>query len=85
MSILMLKHEKNILCEKPLCMNGKQAKKLIAFAREKKLFLMEAIWSRCFPSYEYIRGQIESGKLGTIESVEIDFGFSNLANHDPIV
>lgn len=84
-SILMLKHGKHVLCEKPLCMNEKQTKQLIAFAKEKKLFLMEAIWSRCFPSYQYIRAQIDGGKLGAIQSVEIDFGFANLANHDPIV
>lgn len=83
--ILMLQHGKHVLCEKPLCMNEKQAQKLIEFAKEKKLFLMEAIWSRCFPSYQYIRAQIDSGKLGTIQSVEIDFGFANLAALDTLV
>lgn len=84
-SILMLKHGKHVLCEKPLCINGKQSKQLIAYAEEKRLFLMEAIWSRCFPSYQYIREQIDSGSLGPIESVELDFGFANLGNVDSIV
>ncbi len=40
-----------MLCEKPLCMNYKQSKELVELAREKKLFLMEGIWSRCMPAY----------------------------------
>ena len=74
---LMLEHGKHVLCEKSLCMNEKQARTLINFARQKKLFLMEAIWSRCFPSYNYIRQQIENGKLGDIQSVEVEFGVFN--------
>lgn len=73
-SMLMLEHGKHVLVEKPMCMNSKQAKKLIDFARSKKLFLMEAIWSRFFPSYEYVRKQIQSGALGDIVEVNVEFG-----------
>lgn len=72
---LMLEHGKHVLCEKPLCMNEKQSRKLISYAERKKLFLMEAIWSRFFPSYQYIRRQIKSGVLGDIKHVEVEFGF----------
>lgn len=71
---LMLEHGKHVLCEKPLCLNEKQVKKLIAYAERKKLFLMEGIWSRYFPSYQYIRKQIENGTLGEITSVTAEFG-----------
>lgn len=72
---LMLEHGKHVLIEKPLCINAKQSEQLIALARENKLFLMEAIWSRCFPSYQHIRQQIQDDKLGDIKSVTVDFGF----------
>lgn len=72
---LMLQHGKHVLCEKPLCMNAKQSQKLIDLAKEKNLFLMEAIWSRFFPSYVYIRNRIKSGDLGEITKVKVDFGF----------
>lgn len=72
---LMLEHGKHVLVEKPLCMNEKQAKKLIAYAERKKLFLMEAIWSRFFPSYQYLQKQIQSGNLGEIKSLDVHFGF----------
>lgn len=72
---LMLEHGKHVLVEKPLCMNTKQTKKLITYAERKKLFLMEAIWSRFFPTYQYLQKQIRNGMLGDIKSVHIDFGF----------
>lgn len=71
---LMLEHGKHVLVEKPLCMNERQARELIEFAEQKNLFLMEGIWSRCFPSYDHIGRLIQSGTLGDIKSVDIHFG-----------
>lgn len=77
-ALLMLEHGKHVLVEKPLCMNEKQAQKLIRYAEQRKLFLMEAIWSRFLPSNLYVRQQIDSGVLGEITSVEVEFGFEDL-------
>ncbi|XP_037958054.1 trans-1,2-dihydrobenzene-1,2-diol dehydrogenase isoform X1 [Teleopsis dalmanni] len=74
--MLMLEHGKHVLCEKPLCLNLYQAKNLIQYAERKKLFLMEAVWSRFFPAYQYLRKQIQTGMLGEIQEVEVSFGFS---------
>lgn len=74
LSRLMLENGKHVLVEKPLCMNRKQAKELILIAERKRLFLMEAIWSRCFPSYKYLEQQIKHGKLGDIKSIDVEFG-----------
>ena len=43
---LLLTNGKNVLCEKPLGMNVKETEEMVNLAREKKLFFMEAIWSR---------------------------------------
>lgn len=75
-AMMMLENGKHVLCEKPLCMNEKQAHKLISYAERKKLFIMEAIWTRLFPSYQYVRKQIENGMLGEIQSAEAEFGFN---------
>lgn len=82
---LMLDHGKHVLVEKPLCSNGKQVKQLVRKAKEKKLFLMEAIWSRFFPSYQYIRNQIVDGKLGDIISVDAAFGRAKAVNADRLM
>lgn len=79
---LMLENNKHVLVEKPLCMNEKQARKLISYAERKKLFLMEAIWSRLFPSYQYVQRQINNGILGEIMGVDVEFGFETLTNVD---
>ena len=43
---LLLNNGKHVLCEKPLGMNVKETEEMVNLAREKKLFFMEAIWSR---------------------------------------
>lgn len=55
-------------------MNYKQAKSLIDFAEKKKLFFMEAIWSRFSPAYMALEKEINSGKLGDVQFVEANFG-----------
>lgn len=61
---LCLDHGKHVLCEKPLCMNLKEASTLIKSAEEKKLFLMEAIWTRCFPLYDELRRILKDNVIG---------------------
>jgi len=55
-------------------MNEKEVKELFAFANRQKLFLMEAIKSRFYPSYQYLRDQIDNGMLGEIQEVYITMG-----------
>ena len=43
-TLLCLNHNKAVLCEKPFAMNISQTRAMIRLAREKKLFLMEALW-----------------------------------------
>ena len=56
-------------------MNEKQSKKLLAHAKAKKLFFMEAIWSRYFPAYQHVKQLIDNGVLGEIKEVDVEFGF----------
>ncbi|KPI94996.1 Trans-1,2-dihydrobenzene-1,2-diol dehydrogenase [Papilio xuthus] len=71
---LYLEHGKHVLCEKPLCLNYKQTESLIRFAKKKNLFLMEAVWSRFSPAYIELEKDINAGKLGDIQYVEVNFG-----------
>ncbi|KAK9880770.1 hypothetical protein WA026_013091 [Henosepilachna vigintioctopunctata] len=78
---LMLEHGKPVLCEKPFTMNEKQTTDLIELARAKKVFLMEAVWSRCFPVYKKIRELIDEGVIGDVMFANVNFGF-NLQNNE---
>lgn len=71
---LFLENGKHVLCEKPLCLNFKQVKSLTDLARSKKLFLMEAVWSRFAPSYQELEKDIAAGKLGDVMFVDVNFG-----------
>jgi predicted dehydrogenase len=74
-TMLCLKHGKAVLCEKAFAINQHQAKEMIDLAREKKVFLMEALWTRFLPHYLKVREMIEEGKLGELKGVLANFGF----------
>ena len=69
---------KHVLCEKPLCMNVRETVELVELARRKKLFLMEAIWSRCIPSYEALRQELAAATIGDVKQVLCTFGAASL-------
>ena len=73
--MLCLLAGKRVLCEKAFTTNAAQTKKLIETAKEKKLFLMEAVWTRFFPMSVKIRKMIEKGELGDVHRVIADNSF----------
>ncbi|GAA3388525.1 Gfo/Idh/MocA family protein [Cryptosporangium minutisporangium] len=66
---------KHVLCEKPFALNAEQARRMAAAARERGLFLMEAIWSRFLPAYRTLAEILAEGRIGEPLLVEADFGF----------
>jgi predicted dehydrogenase len=74
-TILCLEAGIPVLCEKAFAINSKQVAAMIAKAREKKLFLMEALWTRFHPSIAKLQEIIASGLIGDIKHVVADFGF----------
>lgn len=62
---------KNVLCEKPFTTTAAQAKELARLAREKKLFLFEAILPLYHPHYSLIQEYLP--KLGAIKLVLATF------------
>ncbi|KAI1329329.1 hypothetical protein F5Y16DRAFT_366539 [Xylariaceae sp. FL0255] len=74
-AMLSLEAGKNVLCEKAFTVNAAQVKKLVAKAKEKNLFLMEAVWTRYFPLSIKIREMIQSGVIGPVYRVIADNSF----------
>lgn len=64
------KYGKHILCEKPFAVNRPQAERMFAAAREAGVFIMEGLWSRFFPAWQYARQVIASGELGRLISID---------------
>ena len=74
-TIGLLQAGKHVLCEKPFALNARQAARMAQEARERGLFLMEAIWSRFLPAYRSLVEVIGAGRIGEPMLVEADFGF----------
>jgi predicted dehydrogenase len=67
--MLALEAGKSVLCEKTFTVAASQAKKLINVARAKRLFLMEAVWTRFFPLSTQVRDLVSAGTIGTVHRV----------------
>jgi dihydrodiol dehydrogenase / D-xylose 1-dehydrogenase (NADP) len=80
-SMLALNAGKPVLCEKPFTINAAELEKLVTKARESKLFLMEAMWTRYLPATIKVMEWLKSGVLGDIRMLKADFGFRS--NWDP--
>jgi predicted dehydrogenase len=69
---LALEAGKPVLVEKPFTMNAEEARDLVALARERGLFLMEAMWTRFLPHVRHIRELLP--RLGDVVTVTADHG-----------
>lgn len=76
--LLFLKAGKNVLCEKPFAMNGRQVQDLVAEAKRNNTFLMEAIWSRYFPVHAEVRRLLSEEAVGEVKLVKAYFGSPQL-------
>ncbi len=65
---------KHVLCEKPVTINSRQFEKLRELAVSKKLFFMEALWTRFLPHMKRAMEFIEQEKIGEIKFIKADFG-----------
>jgi predicted dehydrogenase len=68
-AMMALKGGKHVLCEKAFVMNAHEAEELISVAHEKKLMLMEAMWSRFHPVHDKVMSVIANGEIGEVTAV----------------
>ena len=74
-TLLCLSNGKHVLCEKPFTINAAETQELIAEARQRKLFLMEAMWTRFVPIVQEAFRLVKSGAIGQVRMISADFGF----------
>ena len=68
---------KHVLCEKPMGVNAKQTSRMAKLAREKNLFLMEAMWTRFFPVMIKVIEWLKDGKIGQPKHINANFGIES--------
>lgn len=62
---------KNVICEKPFCPRLEQARELVELARERKLFLIDAVPTSFLPNLELMKQQLP--KIGKIKLVQANY------------
>ena len=73
--IAALEHGRNVLSEKAFCINAAEAEEVFRLAREKHLYVAEAIWTRYMPSRKLINDIIASGRIGRVVSITANLGY----------
>src|ERR1035441_8592734 len=73
-ALLALDAGKPVLVEKAFTMNADEARELVTTARAKKLFAMEAMWTRFLPHISEVNRLVAAGALGDIVTVMPDGG-----------
>ena len=67
---------KPCLVEKAFMANRREAADILQLARERKVFIAEAIWTRYQPAVGIIRDLIGSGRIGTPRLLTATLGYS---------
>ncbi len=58
---------KNVICEKPFCTRADQARELVALAKRRRLFLVDAVPTAFLPNLEILKRQLP--KIGNVKLV----------------
>lgn len=74
-TLTALRSGKHVLCEKPFTINAAEAQVIIDEARQRKLFLMEAMWTRFIPLVAEVRRLVADGAIGAVRMISADFGY----------
>ena len=68
--------DKPCLVEKAFMANYRQAKEIVDLARQRKVFLAEAIWTRYQPVVGVVRNLIAEGRIGSPRLMTATLGYS---------
>ncbi len=73
---LCIHHGKAVLCEKAFTRNTKEAEEVLALAKEKNVFITEAIWTRYMPARKLLDEVLASGIIGKPAMLTANLGYS---------
>jgi predicted dehydrogenase len=82
-ALMAIEAGKAVLVEKPFTMDAAEAESLVTAARDRGVFLMEAMWARFVPWAVRLRELLADGTLGEVREVIADHGqwFPQDASH----
>ena len=72
---ICIENGKAVLCEKAFTANAMQAESILTYARERGVFVAEAMWVRYMPMIQTIRGILNSGIIGVPSMLTCNLGY----------
>jgi predicted dehydrogenase len=67
---------KPVLCEKPLVPDLATGLEVVAAAKKRRVFLMEAVWTRFLPVYADVGAWLRQGAIGEPRAIQSSFCFN---------
>ena len=74
-AIKCLKEYKNILVEKPFVMSKAEADSIFSEAKNRNLFVCEAMWTAFMPLHEKLIKWIKDGRIGAVRYMSSNLGY----------
>jgi predicted dehydrogenase len=74
-SLSCIQAGKALLCEKPFALDLHQAQRIVDAARQRKVFCMEAMWTRFIPAIIEAKRCIDAGMIGSIRLIQGNFSY----------
>jgi predicted dehydrogenase len=65
-----------VLVEKPFTVTAGQGEELVALAADRRLFAMEAMWTRFNPVIRQVADLVAGGAIGQVTAVQADFAIA---------
>ena len=73
---LFINAGKHVLCEKPITINEKELLEIINLTNDKKVYVMEALWTRFLPTINKIKEMVNEGVIGEVLEISADFCYN---------
>ena len=73
---LCLEAGRSVLVEKAFTLDAGEAEELVALARGRGSFLMEAMWMYCNPMIRRLKALVDDGVIGEVRTIQADFGLA---------
>ena len=84
---LALELGKPVLCEKAFTVTADETEELIAIAKEKNLYLAEAMWTWFSPAANKVKSWVDSGEIGKVTGADFTYHMMSVnyapRNSDP--
>lgn len=75
LAVRAMKAGYNVLVEKPAAVTASDWQEMVSCAKENNVFLMEAVWTRCFPVSLRLKELLSEGVIGEVRHLEASFAY----------